>query len=172
MQPQQGLKIRVFSGAANVLRLRALGGYPVMLPFADVPIALSQGTVDAIESTAETVATGQLWDAGLRVCFRQQTTFVQYIPLISGHFWQQASPRLRVGMVRLWNQIVDEERLDAANRQLAAIATCIANGMTLIQPSKASLEAAKNVLLPLTDRFIATLGIDPELAQQAFAGLR
>ena len=163
------LKIRVFAGAANVLRLRALGTYPILLPFADVPIALSTGTVDAIESTAETVATGQLWDAGLRDCLQLQSVFIQYLPLISRHFWDRASVRVRENMVRIWQDTVVAERAEAATRQAAAREACARNGMTVRLPDAATTASFRARLLPLTDDFVRRLEINPSLAARAFA---
>ncbi len=166
-----GIKVRVPSGAGNVLRLRALGRYPVTMPFSDVPIALAQGAVDAIESTAETVLTAQLWDAGLKACIREEAMFVQYVPLISGAFWSRASPALRQGMVRLWSDTVARQRLDAHARQAKARAACVANGIVMYRPSAAAVARTRAGLLPLTDRFIASMGVAPAFAATAFASL-
>jgi TRAP-type C4-dicarboxylate transport system substrate-binding protein len=166
-----GLKVRVPSGAGIVLRLRALGSYPVTMPFSDVPIALAQGAVDAIESTAETVLTAQLWDAGLRSCLREEAMFVQYVPLISGAFWRQASPALRQGMTRIWSEMVAHERIDAHARQAEARATCQAHGIAMYRPTPAAVAGTRARLLPLTDSFVASMGIDPAFAATAFGDL-
>jgi TRAP-type C4-dicarboxylate transport system substrate-binding protein len=165
--PIVGHKIRIPSGAANVLRLRALGGYPVMLPFADVPIALSQRTVDAIESTAETVRTAQLWDAGISACVRNQVMFVQYVPMFSAHLWDRASPRLREGLLGLWAEAATLARVEAAERQNAARAQCAANGVTMLMPSPAYTTATRVRLTALEPMFIERLGIDPAVARAA-----
>lgn len=162
-----GRKIRVPSGAANVLRLRALGAYPVMLPFADVPMALAQGTVDAIESTAETVLTGQLWDAGLTACVRQQSMFIQYVPLIGRHFWDRASQRLRAGMLAIWCEEALFAQGEAARRQAEARAVCAEHGIAMIVPEARAVAALRARLSTLSDRFVARLGIDPVLGHRA-----
>jgi TRAP-type transport system periplasmic protein len=167
-----GLKVRVPSGAGIVLRLRALGSYPVTMPFSDVPIALAQGAVDAIESTAETVLTAQLWDAGLHACLLEEAMFVQYVPLISGAFWRQASPALQRGMTRLWSEMVAHERIDAQARQAEARAICGAHGIAMYRPTPGAVERTRARLLPLTDSFVASMGIDPAFAATAFGGLR
>lgn len=166
-----GRKIRVPSGAGIVLRLRALGSYPVTMPFSDVPIALAQGAVDAIESTAETVLTAQLWDAGVRASLREEAMFVQYVPLIGGAFWRRASPALRQGMTRLWSEIVAHERVDAHARQAEARATCVAHGIAMYSPTPGAVARTRARLLPLTDSFVASMGIDPAFAATAFGGL-
>lgn len=168
-RPVAGRKIRISSGAANVLRLRALGAYPVMLPFADVPMALAQGTVDAIESTAATVSTGQLWDTGLSVCVRQQSMFLQYVPLINARFWSAAPDDLRQGMLAMWHDVATAARAEAARRQADARAACVANGIAMILPDAAVAAATRNRLLALSPRFVERLGIDSALAQRAVA---
>ena len=166
-----GLKVRVPSGAGIVLRLRALRSYPVTMPFSDVPIALAQGAVDAIESTAETVLTAQLWDAGLHACLREEAMFVQYVPLISGGFWRRASPPLRQGMKRIWSEMVVHERMDANARQVEARATCQAHGIAMYRPTAEAVARTRARLLPLTNSFVASMGIDPAFAATAFGGL-
>lgn len=168
-RPIAGHKIRIPSGAANVLRLRALGAYPVMLPFADVPMALAQGTVDAIESTAETVLTAQLWDAGLTACVRQQSMFIQYVPLIGRHFWDRASERLRAGMLAIWREEAMRAQSDAAHRQAEARTACAANGIAMTEPAPQSVATLRAQLSALSDHFVADLGIDPALARRASA---
>src|SRR5690606_35645971 len=58
----RGLKIRVPSGAATIRMLRLQGANPVAIPWSDVPLGLSQGNIDAVATTFETLYSGALWD--------------------------------------------------------------------------------------------------------------
>jgi C4-dicarboxylate-binding protein DctP len=166
-RPLRGAKVRVPSGAANVMRLRALGAYPVMLPFAVVPMALSQGAVDAVETTAETVRTGQLWDAGLSAALTQRAVFLQYVPLFSGHFWRRLDPPLRTGLTGLWRGMAQEGRTISAERQLDAQAVCARNGIVFRQPDPAQAARDRATLTRAQDGIVQRLGIDPLLVRQA-----
>ncbi|HEY1412590.1 MAG TPA: TRAP transporter substrate-binding protein DctP, partial [Rhodopila sp.] len=61
----KGLKIRNSGGFAQPWRARFFGAVPNMTAWPDVPLALSQGTFDALQSTDESCASAKLWDAGL-----------------------------------------------------------------------------------------------------------
>ena len=161
------MKIRVPSGAANVFRLRALGAYPVVMPFADVPVALSQHAVDALESTAETVRTTQLWDSGLRLCIRDQAYFFQYVPIISGRLWRRASPPLREALTGLWHDTIAGNRKAAADRQQDARQVCADNGIEFRIPDEDVIRRSRAQLEPITKKIIRKLSIDPELAARA-----
>jgi C4-dicarboxylate-binding protein DctP len=166
-RPLRGSKVRVPSGAANVMRLRALGAYPVMLPFADVPMALSQGAVDAVETTAETIRTGQLWDAGLAAGLTHRAVFLQYVPLFSGHFWRRLDPPLRTGLTDLWRGMAEEGRTISAARQRDAQLVCERNGIVFREPNPAQAAQDRATLARAQDGIVQRLGIDPVLVRQA-----
>lgn len=163
----KGLKIRVFSGAANIMRLRALGAYPVMLPFADVPMALAQGAVDALETTNETVRTGQLWDAGVTAALEQHASFVQYVPLIGRVFWEAADASIREGVIGIWRETCLASRAEAANRQLTARALGESNGIVFRGLEDAERSRMRARLEPVTDRIVSHIGMDRELVAWA-----
>lgn len=167
----RGLKIRVFSGAANIMRLRALGAYPVMMPFADVPMALAQGAVDALETTNETVRTGQLWDAGVTAALEQHASFVQYVPLIGRAFWQAADAPLREGVMRIWRETCLASRAEAANRQRTARALCESHGVVFRGLDDAERSRMRARLQPVTNQIVSHVGMDETLVAQALRAI-
>lgn len=168
-QMAAGLKIRIPSGAANVLRLRALGAYPVMMAFSDVPLALSQGTVDALETTAETIRTGQLWDAGVNACVRQEAAQVQYVPLLSGRFWRALSPSEQPIVTTIWRRTAAAARVEAVKRQGEARASCAAHGIVYRLPAPGDAHRVRALLEPREAAMAATLGMDAAFAARAAA---
>lgn len=162
-----GQKVRVPSGATSVLRLKTLGARPVMMPFADVPLALSQGVVDAIESTAETVRTTQLWDAGIVACLRTRALFQQYVPMLSHRFWVSADQNLRDACIHHWQETANWARKESFERQAKARTICTENGIRMIEPSAELLARERQTLLPQTDAIAAAVGIGPDLLAAA-----
>ncbi len=162
-----GLKIRVFSGAANVMRLRALGAYPVMMPFADVPMALAQGAVDALETTNETVRTGQLWDAGVTAALEQHASFVQYVPLIGQAFWRAADAALREGVIQIWRQTCLASRAEAAERQRTARVLAESHGVVFRSLDDAERSRMRARLNPVTHDIVRHIGMDDALVARA-----
>ena len=149
------------------MRLRALGAYPVMMPFADVPMALAQGAVDALETTNETVRTGQLWDAGVTAALEQHASFVQYVPLLGRAFWDAADASLREGVLRIWSETCLASRAEAANRQRSARALCESHGIVFRGLDHAERSRMRARLDPVTNRIVSHVGMDEALVARA-----
>ena len=73
-----------------------------MTAWPDVPLALSQGTFDALQSTNESCASAKLWEAGLRYGLIDHQNMGDYIPMISEAFWSTLSPALKTLVEDLW----------------------------------------------------------------------
>lgn len=127
----RGLKIRIPGGRGALALYKSLGANPVVIPFADLPIALSQGNVSAVQSTHETIRSGKLWEAGLQYCYEDHSSFLNYIPLVSTKFWKKISPDEQETITSTWNDSVKFTRELAATRQLEARAECEKNGIQM-----------------------------------------
>lgn len=168
----QGLRIRVAGGTANKLRIQALGGHPVIIPWPDLPEYMRQGKVDGILTSYETVKSAKLWENGVRYVFEDREYFPQYIPLIRASFWEKLTPDIQSLLTDTWKENIHAARLSAAEAQKEARETLIQNGVDIIVPEPAQLEKWRNQMLPLQDEFIRELRIDPELAGQIHAVLQ
>jgi C4-dicarboxylate-binding protein DctP len=168
----QGLRIRVAGGTANKLRIQALGGHPVIIPWPDLPEYMRQGKVDGILTSYETVKSAKLWENGVRYVFEDREYFPQYIPLIRASFWEKLTPDIQGLLTDTWKENIHAARLSAAEAQKEARETLIQNGVDIIVPEPAQLEKWRNQMLPLQDEFIRELRIDPELAGQIHAVLQ
>ncbi|MDP1952496.1 MAG: TRAP transporter substrate-binding protein DctP, partial [Betaproteobacteria bacterium] len=85
----KGMKIRFPGGSANAARIKGLGGAPTLIPWPDLPLALSQGVVDALTTTHESTFTAKLWDSGLKYSFEDYQYFGQYVPMVNLDFWNK-----------------------------------------------------------------------------------
>jgi C4-dicarboxylate-binding protein DctP len=168
----QGLRIRVAGGTANKLRIQALGGHPVIIPWPDLPEYMQQGKVDGILTSYETVKSAKLWENGVRYVFEDREYFPQYIPLIRASFWEKLTPDIQNILTETWKENVDAARLSAAEAQKEAREVLIQNGVDIIIPEPAQLEKWRNQMLLLQDEFIRELRIDPELVGQINAALK
>lgn len=127
----KGLKIRIPGGRGALSLYKSLGANPVVIPFADLPIALSQGNVSAVQSTHETIRSGKLWEAGLRYCYEDHSSFLNYVPLVSTKFWSRISEEKRNILTSTWNDSVKFTRELAASRQIEARNECEKNGIQM-----------------------------------------
>ena len=162
----QGLRIRVAGGTANKLRIRALGGHPVIIPWPDLPEYMRQGKVNGILTSYETVKSAKLWENGIRYVFEDREYFPQYIPLIRASFWEKLTPDIQGVLTDTWKENSYAARLSAAEAPKEAKEILMKNGVDIIVPEPAQLEKWRNRMLLLQDEFIRELRIDPELVRQ------
>lgn len=99
----KGLKIRNSGGFAQAWRARFFGAIPNMTAWPAVPLALSQDTFDALQTTNESIASVELWDSGVRFGLIDHQVMSEYIPMISDSFLQKLSPDLRQKMFDIWD---------------------------------------------------------------------
>ena len=95
----------------------SLGVDAVSISFADVPIALAQGTVDGLMTTHETVRSAKLWESGVNYAIDTQESFFQYVPMIGGPTWEDLGPELQQVVTETWVDTVGDARALAARRQ-------------------------------------------------------
>jgi TRAP-type C4-dicarboxylate transport system substrate-binding protein len=171
-EDMKGMKIRVPGGAASVAHYQALGANPIAMPFADVPLALSQGTIDALLTTNETIRSGKLVEAGVRNGFVDHVTALWYVPIVSKQFWHRLSPAHQKAFEESWEALIDGEREEALKRQESAREENQKAGIAYVEPSPAELEASRKLLMTTQDATIAALKIDPELARVAAAAIQ
>lgn len=113
----RGLKIRNSGGYAQPWRAGFFGALAVMTPWPDVPLALSQGTFDALQTTNESSASAKLWDAGLRHALIDNQTLGCYVPMFSEAFWSTLPPAMQVLVTELWAANIGIYRANMAAAQ-------------------------------------------------------
>ena len=60
----KGMKIRNSGGSANAARIKGLGATSMLIPFPDLPLAMSQGVIDGVSTTHESAYSAKLYDSG------------------------------------------------------------------------------------------------------------
>jgi TRAP-type transport system periplasmic protein len=166
-----GKKIRIPGGAASAERFKALGANPVLVPWPDVPLAMTQGTVDGLITTFESVRSAKLWDSNVKYAYADRETFYQYLPMVSKAFWDKTTPEIRKFITDTWAATIDDIRKTAAERQQEAREDAQKAGITVVDPKPADLKAAREKLMAAQDAIIKATGIDPEFVRRAEAAL-
>lgn len=164
-----GARIRVPGGAGFIARYQALGAEGVSIPFPDVPLALSQGTIDALLTTHETLRSAKLHEAGVRSVFIDQVSVLYYVPLVNAAFWNGLSGEQQAAFAAAWDSVIDEERAEAMRRQEAAAAENASNGVVIHTPDPAELAEVNARLLALAPEIAAALDVAPEMVDLARA---
>lgn len=162
----RGLRIRYAGGAANEMMLTALGAVPVLVPWPDVPAALRSGRVDGVLTTASTVVSARLWEAGLRHGFLSGQSYSFFIPMASREIWRRLTPSQQVMVRQAWDSGLAAGRQEARLGQEQAQQTLRAAGVTLTVPDPADLAAVRAGLLAAQPDFIAALGLSAGVVAQ------
>jgi TRAP-type C4-dicarboxylate transport system substrate-binding protein len=159
----KGLKIRNSGGAGQAWRTQFMGAIPNTTPLPNVPLALSQGTFDGLITTHETVASGQLWESGLRHSLEDHQFSGEYIPLVSLAFWNRLSPDIRKIFIDTWRENIAAYRANMAAAQARARETVQAHGIKIVMPSAADLAGARRDMMVDQDRVAKLSKISPEV---------
>lgn len=168
----KGMKIRFPGGTANAARIKELGGNPTLIPWPDLPLALSQGVVDAVSTTHESAFTAKLWDSGLKYSFEDFQFFGQYVPMVSLDFWNKQPKDVQNALVGAWDAVIGEQRKMAAQAQIDARAVLIKNGIKMAGPSKAEIVAARKRLMAVQNDLVKEMKIDADAVQLGLDELR
>ena len=97
----KGLKIRSPGGTLNSWRIRYFNAIPNVTAWPDVPLALSQGTFDALISTNESTNSSKLYDSGMRHSLQDRQGMGLYVPMMNHDFFTKIGPKLSHTVLQL-----------------------------------------------------------------------
>jgi C4-dicarboxylate-binding protein DctP len=159
------MTIRVAGGPGNELRIAALGGYPITIPWNDLPELLRRRSIEGVLTTYETVRTGRLWEYGVTHALEDEQYFPQYVPLVRRAFWDALSAADRSLFRSVWDEAVTRQRLDAARAQERSREVVAAAGVRISVLPPDAREAARRLLLAEQSRIAATLAIPADVME-------
>ena len=168
----KGMKIRFPGGSANAARVKTLGGAPTLIPWPDLPLAMSQGVVDGVTTTHESAFSAKLWESGLKFGFEDYQYFGQYVPMVNLEFWNKQPKDVQTALVAAWEAVVGEQRKMAAKAQIDARETLIKNGVKMAGPSPAEIVAARKRLMVVQNDLVKEMKIDADAVQLCLDELR
>jgi TRAP-type transport system periplasmic protein len=167
----EGVKLRSPGGPGMAARAAAFGAIPNTTPWSDVPLALSQGNFDALVSTDETLASGKLWEAGVKYGFTDREYPAFYVPVVGGDLWKKLKPEDQKLMIDLWAKNVGHYRDLAREAQDKAHTTLEEHGVVYVVPTDAEAAAARAKLLQFQDKFVQQLKLAPDIVNATKAEL-
>lgn len=159
----KGLRIRNSGGFAQPWRAQFFGAVPDMTAWPDVPLALSQGTFDALQSTSESCASASLWNAGLHFGLVDHQSMGDYIPMIGEAFWAALSPALKSLVTDLWAANIGIYRANLAATQKSAEKELMARGVRLAYVPPDELAGQRKRMLAQQDKLAREMRISPEI---------
>ena len=161
----KGLKIRSPGGAAISWRIKFFGGIPNTTAWPNVPLALSQGTFDALVSTDESVNSAKLWEAGVRSSYADHQFMGQYIPMVANSFWARLSAEQKKMMTDLWAENIGAYRANAFASQANARKTMEANGVKFTDAPASVLADARKRMIADQASLIREAKLSPEIVK-------
>jgi C4-dicarboxylate-binding protein DctP len=161
----KGMRVRHPGSAMQALQIAAKGATPVVVPWPDTALALTQGTVDALVSTHNTVVSGKLWEAGVKYAYEDYNSRMFQVMLVSQKFWDSLPADLQKLMTDTWEDMLPTflARIRSDDDKMRAILT--ANGIKTSRPSDAEVAALRANLLSTQAETAKALNIDPKISE-------
>ena len=161
-----GMKIRNSGGSGQAARARFFKAQPNMTAWPDVPLALSQGTFEAVSSTDESLASAKLWDSGIRFGFADKEFIGFYVPMVSETFYNKLPSDLQTLLVTVWQDSIgaNRERMEAAQAQ--ARLTLEQHGVKFVLPTDEALAQERVKMLAEQDDWAKEMRISPAVLKQ------
>jgi TRAP-type C4-dicarboxylate transport system substrate-binding protein len=159
----KGMKIRNSGGFAQPWRAQFFGAVPNMTSWPDVPLALSQGTFDALQSTNESCSSAKLWDAGLHFGLIDHQSMGDYIPMFSETFWGTLRPALKSLVTDLWAANIGIYRANLAAAQDRAERELKARGVKLAYVAAEDLTEQRRLMLAQQESVVRDMKISSEM---------
>lgn len=166
-----GLKLRYPGGVGPALLFAELGAVPVAVPFPDVPLALSQGSLDAVQSTHETMRSARLWDAGIKHCLEDNANLIQYVPMISNAALQRLTADEQALLFATWRQLAASSRALAQRIQAEARADLANAGIDCRALPHSRDPALRQRLHDASRTVAARIGMNADLLESTLAAL-
>lgn len=157
----KGQKFRVTSAEQGEF-VRRLGGSPITLGAAEVPLSLDRGVIDGVFTASS--GGGKIWKDMLKSSFRLGPNFFDAsIAVNKGAFGKLPAPlqaKLRESVATTCPWITSELRNEEATvtRQLSA------GGIAITEPSKGDIEHAVKLLSPFWEEWAQKRGADATAA--------
>jgi C4-dicarboxylate-binding protein DctP len=168
----KGMKIRYPGGTANAQRITALGGTALLVPWPDVPLAMSQGVMDGLLTTYESSFSSKLMDSGMKYAFEDRNQFNQYVPMMRANFFNKQPKEVQQAILEAWDIAATQERKNAAAAQLKAKDVLVKAGLKVVVPSPAEVLGARRLLMKIQPELVKSIKMDNDVVEEAMKNLK
>jgi C4-dicarboxylate-binding protein DctP len=159
----KGLKIRNSGGAGQSWRTRFFGALPNVTAWPDVPLALSQGTFDGLITTNESIASVQLWEAGVKYGLQDHNSFAAYIPMLSHTFWAALPTDLQKVMTDIWARNIPTYRANMLAAQDRGRKLMESHGVTFTDIAPGQATEVRDAMMKEQDQVAKDLKVSAEM---------
>lgn len=167
-----GLQVRIPGGAANVARLKALGATAVVMPFADTPLALQQGVVDATMGSKETMLRQKMVDTGIKSAYWDEGIVGYLMPIVNKKYWSSLTKKQQALFTEVWNEAVVIERAGVDKGETASQTALEKKGVSFASATADEVAKAREILMPIQAGLVEKLGISAEVMDLAKSAIK
>lgn len=167
-----GMKLRYAGGTANAQRINTLGGTALLVPWPDVPLAMSQGVMDGLVTTYESSFSSKLMDSGMRFGYEDSHQFNQYVPMMRANFFNKQPKDVQQAIIDSWEIAATQQRKNATKAQEDAKQSLIKNGLKVIVPSQQELLASRQKLMKIQPELVKSIKMDQDVVDEALKNLK
>ncbi|NBT97724.1 MAG: hypothetical protein EBT59_00765 [Betaproteobacteria bacterium] len=148
------------------------GGVALLVPWPDVPLAMSQGVMDAMMTTFESVRSSKLMDSGLKYAFRDKQYFGQYVPMIRESFWKKQPKDVQDAIIESWNIAVAWQRDAAGEAQKSSEDDLKKAGLKVVAPADGDISNMRKTLMQGQAELVEKMKMDKDVVEQVMKALR
>ena len=159
----KGLKIRYPASPEFALNIRALGGNPIQIALADLPMALLQGTIDGTITNFKGADATKLDEAGIKYAVKDNISLTHYVPMVSNRFWKSLPEDLQKIMIEAWQAVVPEQRVMSDKMQEEGEMNLEKRGVKIYRPSQDELKKWRQYIMPAQAPFVKEMKFDEKL---------
>jgi C4-dicarboxylate-binding protein DctP len=164
VQDFKGLRLRVQASRVLAAQMRALGAYPLVLPFGETRRALAAGVVDGAENPLSNFLTQDLAPVQRAVTLTSHG-YLGYAVVSNPRFWASLDSADRAVLTQALNDALDEgNRLSAQMNQQALATLRESPGVQVHPVTAAQRDAMRLAVQPAYDDFERRVG--PSLLRQ------
>jgi C4-dicarboxylate-binding protein DctP len=168
----KGLKIRSPGGSLNSWRIRYFNAIANVTAWPDVPLALSQGTFDALISTNESTNSSKLYDSGMQHSLQDRQGMGLYVPMLNEEFFTKIGPKLQHTILRLWSESLPTWRANTAKAQQHGREELGKHGVVFTDIPQSELDAVHAKMLKEQKKAVEEAHISPKLVDLVMADVR
>lgn len=163
----KNMQIRIPGGAALVMRLDAIEASAVAIPGSDVPLAMQQGTVDAMMSGPDNVYNNKYWDAGVQHGFWDGGIIGFLAPVVNKGYWDSLTTEEQDLFKAAWDEITVEQRQTVIAEEADFLAKLAEHGIVSVAASEEDVARANEAMMAIQPDIIEKLEISPEIVELA-----
>lgn len=136
-EDMKGLKIRIPPVPILTMFTDAVGANATPIAFAEVYLALQQGTVDAQENPLPTIEAKKFYEVQSHIALTGHTTD-GFFTLVNGDAWEKMSPEDQAVFTEVWADAAAKASQDIIEQESSLVGFFREKGLTVTEPAKAA----------------------------------